>query len=233
MHFDIREVSIMQKVQKVQRVKIKYIQYYNNLNMGKGRGNSKALSVNEVLRLEITQIVKEKLIRFGKPITYKSSWTSGASIQVTTIYNKVEKLIRLKYEYKNKLIEYDIKIAEVKSNLGKGVILYFICPETSKRCKILYCCYDSEIFKSRGAYSQRIYYFNQFISKTFLTPTRYDQVDKLINLMYDKRKTRLYKGKETKRHLRLLRLLEKRAYLDKLKSDEFMKWFERRYAWNG
>lgn len=188
--------------------------------MGKGRGNGTAITVGEAVKLNINQMVKDKLIRFGATITYTTKWTNGASIKVKTVYNETEKHIVLMYNYNKKPLEYDIKLAEVKSNLGKGVVLYFICPETQQRCRILYCCYGSEIFKSRTAYRNRIYYFDQVISKAFLTPTRYNKVDKVINDLYQKRATKLYKGKETKRRLRLLRLLKKRTYLEEKKDIE-------------
>ena len=188
--------------------------------MGKGRGNGTSITVKEAVRLSINQMVKDKLIRYKATITYSTKWTSGASIQIKTVYNEIDKYITLSYFYNKKPIEYNIKLAEVKSNLGKGVILYFICPETARRCKILYCCYSSEIFKSRTAYRNRIYYYDQVISKAFLTPARHNRVDKIVNEMYQKRATKFYKGKDTKRHLRLLRLFKKRSYLEEKKDIE-------------
>jgi hypothetical protein len=188
--------------------------------MGKGRGNGNSVTVGQAIKLEINKLKKDKFIQFGRKIVYTANWTCGASIQVTTIYTNSEKVVRLKYNYSNKLVEYDIQLNEVKSNLGKGVILYFICPQTFKRCKVLYCCYGSEIFKSRGAYKNRIYYFTQSISKAFLTGARYNKVDTKINEMLPVCKTRYYKGKETIRYQRLKKLINKRAYLDEKKNHE-------------
>ena len=123
-----------------------------------------------------------------------------------------------------KEVYYKIFIGKVKSNLGKGYNLYFYCPESAKRCKVLYLCYGAERFKCRQAYNNRLYYYEQTNSKESRLNGRYFNLDKTINELYKKRDTTTYKGKPTKRHLRLLKLLDKRAEVDKLREIQFENW---------
>jgi hypothetical protein len=197
--------------------------------MGKGRGNSSSITVKEAVRLNIDNLRKTNCIKFGTSTSFKTTWTTGASVSAKIDYTDERKVLTLKYHYKQKPVDHSIEIVEVKSNLGKGVNLYFVCPITGKKCKTIFCSYGSEIFKSRQAYVNRLYYITQISSKEQRAVTRYNLVDKQIDELYGLRKAKEYKGIVTKRHKRLIRLIDKRAYLDELKSEEFMKWFERVY----
>lgn len=191
--------------------------------MGKGRGNRSSLTVNEVSRLEINHLVRSSHIQKGKTISFISSWTNGSSIGITSYYNDNDIYLRLKYSItdkqtkESKSFDYKIYIDKVKSNLGKGYNLYFICPESGKSCKILYLCYGAERFKCRQAYRNRIYYRAQTHSKDYRLNGRYFHLESTLNELYEKRDTSTYKGKPTKRSLRILKLSIKQAHVDELR----------------
>lgn len=189
--------------------------------MGKGRGNSSAITTNEAVRLNVTSLVKNRLFVDGISIDSNISWSNGANINLVTSCQNHEKQVKLKYSYNGSLKEYVVKIEEIPSNLGKGSIKYFICPETGKKCKTLYCCYSSDTFKSMAAYKDRIYYFIQTISKEYRTASRYNKVDKQTNRLIDTLRHKQYKGKPTKRYNYLNKLMEKRRALDEKKQEEF------------
>lgn len=188
--------------------------------MGKGRGNSNSLTIGETCRLNIDAMIKSKVIRKGQVISYISSWTNGANISVKTTYLTDEIEINLKYSHNDKPMDYNIYVSKVKSNLGFGYNHFFICPQTGNNCKTLICAYGSDVFKSRKAYNNRIYYKNQLASKLNRNNTRYFNLDAKINSFYDLRNTKLYKGKPTKRHLRLCRLIDNRNRIDALREIE-------------
>lgn len=192
--------------------------------MSKGRGNANSLTVKEAVRLEIDYLVKKKLLVKGYTGSFKMAWSTGAEIVLQTIYTETEKAVKLKYNYKQNPLEYSIQIAEVKSNLGKGVNLYFICPVTGNRCKTVFCCYSSDIFKSRQAYNHRIYYLTQISSKELRTATRYNITENKVNELYKLRRAKNYNGKETKRHKRLTELIDKKYQLDRQRDEEIEKW---------
>ena len=189
--------------------------------MGKGRGNSSAITTNEAVRLNVTSLVKNRLFVDGMSIESNISWSNGANINLVTSCQNHEKQVKLKYSYNGSLKEYVVKIEEIPSNLGKGSIKYFICPETGKKCKTLYCCYNSDVFKSRTAYSNRIYYFIQTISKEYRTASRFNKTDKQVDTLITSLRHKSYKGKPTKRYIHLQKLIKKRNYLEEKKQEEF------------
>jgi hypothetical protein len=204
----------------------------------KGRGNSSAITVNSALKLCINDIVKTKAIQKDKEINYVSKWSNGNEIRIKSVYNDTDIYIQLQYNINNKAtkeskaFDYKIYIQKVKSNLGKGYNLYFICPESAIRCKALYLCYNAERFKCRNAYDNRIYYYSQTHSKEYRLNGRYFHLEKTINELYNKRNTTNYNGSPTKRHLRLLRLLDKRIEVDKLRDIQLDNWLCNYYGFN-
>lgn len=77
----------------------------------------------------------------------------------------------------------------------------------------------------RKAYNSRIYYYAQTHSKEYRLNGRYFHLEKTINELYEKRRTKDYNGKPTKRKLRLHKLLNKRAEVDNLRNEQFEQWF--------
>ena len=111
--------------------------------------------------------------------------------------------------------DYKIEFVEVPSNLGKGKVLFFICPQTLNKCRILYKCYGSPKWKSREAYKYRIYYECQMVSKKDYYNDTYWSLDKKINEMLTQKINHTYKGKLTKRFLKLQKLRTKQDLFDK------------------
>jgi len=196
----------------------------------KGRGNSHAITTNSATRLEINELLKRKCLVKGEVLNFTYSWTNGSKMNIQSVYNDTDIYLWLKYNItdketkQTKNFDYKIYISKVKSNLGKGYNLYFYCPESGIRCKVLYLCYGAERFKCRQAYNNRIYYTTQTHSKEYRLNGRYFKLENTINELYDKRDTTNYKGKPTKRHLRLLKLLNKRAEVDKLRDIQLNNW---------
>lgn len=139
--------------------------------------------------------------------------------------NRYLQLFYTNIDYKgNKTeINYKINIVGVKSNLGKGENLYFICPLTSQRCKILYQCYDSKYFMSRKAYTSRIYYTSQMYSKVDRVYNYYFELNNRINEIESKSLKSHYRGEPTKTQNLLSTLKRKRENFDNLRWSNFVK----------
>ena len=201
--------------------------------MSKGRGNANAITVKEAIRLDINNLIRGKHIQQNKKIDFISSWSTGAKVKIQSVSNDKEMYLRFMYTQTNKATketkEYDYKIyiEGVKSNLGIGVNHYFICPELGIKCKILYLCYGAERFKCRKAYNRRIYYGSQLSSKTYNVTNRYFHFEKLLNELYKKRRAKDYKGKPTKRKLRLTKLFDKKIKLGEIKEKQFDAWLSK------
>lgn len=178
-----------------------------------GRWSKGAVTTGEVLRIELSYLLQQGIIKKNCEILSGLSWTSGAQIRIETSYNtKAGSYIRLIYSSidrdGNKTDhDYKIQLDTVPSNIGKGDVIYFICPVSGNRCRILYMAYGSAIWKSRATYKNRIYYQCQASSKMSHSNDRYWKLEKELEKLHkSRRKQYAYRGKPTKFALRLLKI---------------------------
>ena len=204
--------------------------------MGKGRSNRSAITTGAAVKLNIDKLVKDNCFKVGTNISFTSCWSNGWKINMLSKGKEDEMYFRVMYKQTNnttkesKDFDYKIYIDKVKSNLGKGYNLYFLCPVSGKRCKILYLCYNSEMFKCREAYRNRIYYHAQTHSKEYRLNGRFFQLENKLESELKRRATDTYKGKETKRSKRVNKLIEKRNNVDELRAENFYSWLNRRFG---
>lgn len=204
----------------------------------KGRGNSSSITVGEATKLDLSYLLKNNFIQKGCEVTFQLGWSNGSQIKALTHYTEKDIYIRLIYQvtYKDtkevKGYDYKIYIQRLKSNLGIGEVLYFICPETSLYCRKLFMCYGYGRFKHRLAYKNKIYYHSQTISKESRNTTRYFKLDETISKICKQRQSKTYKGKETSKRKRLIKLIEKRTKADKIRQMELSKWLSNYYGVN-
>lgn len=115
----------------------------------------------------------------------------------------------LDYRINEKPINYKINLVSIPSNIGKGAIWYFICPQTNKHCRKLYligerflhreafqgCMYEKQTYSHKNRDLYKIY------EQAFGDETAYEQI-------YKKHIKKRYNGKPTKRYLKLMQLLK-------------------------
>ena len=155
-------------------------------------------------------------------------WTKGQSVVYKCKMTADEKYLQLLYSVKNKngnleKLDHKIFIFEVNSNLGKRTILYFLCPESGRRSRILISAYGEPKFLNREYYETknglRVYYGCQKTSKNDYHNTRYfdlkRKVDRLESELNEKHRNNHYRGKPTKDQIRLLELKIKMEYHNK------------------
>ena len=188
-----------------------------------GRHSTGACTTSEVRRIELSYLLRQGFIRKGGKVYGTLSWNSGDSISFESSFTEEERYFRLTYNtensYTNERTHHDYKIllTTILSNLGKGEIIYFVCPATGRRARILYKCYGSPIWKSRTAYQYRIYYDSQQCGKYDFHNRRYWTLQKEIETLNNKRIKKLYRGRYTKRAVRLQRLEGKQRHHDVLR----------------
>jgi hypothetical protein len=185
-----------------------------------GRSNTGAWSVGESLRIELSSLLKDKIIRKGHVIKASINWSNGGSIGITTSNTEDGKYIDLRYNQTDREgnatnYDYRVWLTSVPSNLGKGEILYFCCPVSGERCRILYSAYGYPKFKSREAYTNRLYYNCQWQSKNDYWNTRYHDTKVLLEKLKNTPTKRTYKGKPTKHQRRIDSVRGKLNYYDR------------------
>jgi hypothetical protein len=159
-----------------------------------GRNSTGAITTGEVIRIELSYLLKKGFIQKGCYLSGTMSWTNGSNISFESSFTKDFRYIRLVYQSTNNYTgevthhDYKIELTTLPSNLGKGEVIYFICPSTGRRARILYKCYGSLIWKSRTAYKNRIYYNSQQCSKNDYHNSRYWSIEKELERCYKRRK---------------------------------------------
>ena len=121
----------------------------------------------------------------------------------------INPFITLEYTSKSTPISYNVQLVSIPSNLGKGVVWYFICPTTKKRCRKLYLC--GGYFYHRTAFIGCMYEKQTYSHNTRSLCRQVDQLfgsDKAYEQIYSKYFKKTYKGRFTKRYKKILRQIE-------------------------
>src|SRR5690606_7548140 len=96
--------------------------------------------------------------------------TGSISIRVNTL-DEQHPFVELDYKYREEPRNYKVRLVSMPSNLGKGLIWYFLCPQTNKRCRKLY---------SIGGYFLHREAFNGCMYETQTQSKKYRQLDKTL-----------------------------------------------------
>ncbi len=169
---------------------------------------------NEALQISISKLKEWKYLNPEQIKSGALTWsrnenkTGSISIKVNT--HSEQPYIELDYKYRDELRNYKVRLVSILSNLGKGLIWYFLCPQTNKRCRKLY---------SIGGYFLHREAFNGCMYETQTQSKKYRQLDKtlgayfktddLYSQLYQKHFKKTYAGKPTKKYLRLMEQIQK------------------------
>ena len=211
--------------------------------MRKIKGLFYAETVSGSCKIDMRFMLRSKYIERNAETNGIMNWTGGEQINFQCRMSKREKYLRLMYSVtarQGKRTEYDYKIEidEVQSNLGKGTILYFLCPESGKRSRILISAYGEPRFINRehyeAKYGLRLYYGCQKTSKPDYHNTRYfdlkRKVDKLDSELNKKHRNTHYRGRPTKDQIQLAKWKAEMNYHDILRMQIFSAKINKRYS---
>tara|TARA_Y100000588_G_C14176666_1_gene891691 strand:+ start:58 stop:684 length:627 start_codon:yes stop_codon:yes gene_type:complete len=197
--------------------------------------NSPAETISGSCKIDIRFMLRNKYIVRNAETYGVLSWTRGQSVEFRCKMTREEKYLRLMYSITSKgsAIDYDYKIYidEVPSNLGKGTILYFLCPESEKRSRILISAYGEHKFINRDfykiKYGNRVYYGCQKTSKNYYHNTRYfdlkRKVKRLEEELNQKDRNSHYRGELTKDQLQLKKWIEEMEYHNTERAHQYAK----------
>jgi hypothetical protein len=151
--------------------------------------------------------LEEGLIKTGS-MTWSRNGNKTGSIGFTVNTFSDSPYIQLNYTYGEESVSYLVKLVSVPSNLGKGFIIYFLCPLTNKRCRKLYLISGKFLHRKafRGCFYEKQTYShrNRNLSMTF---EKFFGSDKAYELLYSKYFKTHYAGKPTKRYLKLMKMI--------------------------
>lgn len=169
---------------------------------------------NEALQIHISNLKEWEYLNPEQIKSGTVNWsrngnqTGSISIKVNT--HSEQPYIELDYKYKDEPRNYKVRLVSIPSNLGKGLIWYFLCPHTKKRCRKLYSI--GGYFLHREAFNGCMYE-TQTQSKKYRqldkTLGAYFEIDNLYEELYKKNFKKTYAGKPTKRYLRIMEQIQK------------------------
>lgn len=169
---------------------------------------------NEALQIDISKLkgwgyFKPKQIKSGT-LNWSRNGNPTGSISIVGNTQNEQPYIELDYKYKGEPRNYKVSLVSKPSNLGKGLIWYFLCPQTNKRCRKLYSI--GGYFLHREAFNGCMYE-TQTQSKKYRqldkTLGAYFRIDELYNQLHQKHFKKTYAGKPTKRYLRIMEQIQK------------------------
>jgi hypothetical protein len=128
--------------------------------------------------------------------------TGQIDIQVNTRINNP--YLQLNYRSNDNLKNYKVALISLPSNIGKGIVWYFVCPYTGKRCRKLYLV--NGYFLHRTAFATTMYE-KQTYSKSgrdeYRAFQRLFDRENAYEKIYSKYFKKFYAGKPTKRYARI------------------------------
>ena len=169
---------------------------------------------NEALQLSISKLKGWGYLAPGQIKSGTINWSrhgeSTGSISITANTRSEQPYIELDYKYRDEPRKYKVYLTSTPSNLNRGEIWYFICPQTKKRCRKLYSI--GGYFLHREAFNGCMYE-TQTQSKKYRqldkTLGAYFEIDNLYEELYKKNFKKTYAGKPTKRYLRIMEQIQK------------------------
>ncbi|MBT4776222.1 MAG: hypothetical protein HON99_10940, partial [Crocinitomicaceae bacterium] len=169
---------------------------------------------NDALQIDISKLKEWKYLNSEQVKSGTLNWSRNGqqtgSISITVNTRTEKPFVQLDYRYKDQPRNYKVRLVSMPSNLGKGVIWFFLCPETNKRCRKLYSI--GGYFYHREAFNGCMYE-SQTHSKKYReldkTLGAYLNTDNLYEQLYKKHFKQTYAGKPTKKYLRIMKQLER------------------------
>ena len=181
---------------------------------------------DEAMQLNISKLKQWGCLNETHHARHTLTWSSTSwhgtyergSISMTVNMITARPYIELDYNCNEEPYKYRVMLVSIPSNLGKGNIWYFRCPQTNKRCRKLYLV--GGYFLHRAAFKGCMYE-SQIQSKKYRELDRtfgvYFKADNLYNQLYQKHFKKTYAGKPTKKYLRIMEQIDKSeriSYLD-------------------
>jgi hypothetical protein len=164
-------------------------------------------TIEDVKTITLTKLKEWNYLTNGTKsgvISWSRNGEVYSTIDITLCLNDNNGFLLLNYNYSNENFNYKVRLISKPSNLGKGEILYFVCPSTGKFCRKLY--FKNSYFLHRTAFKE-FYYSKQIESKKYRNLTKIFEKCFISDEVYFEREKKYFKthynGKPTKRFLKL------------------------------
>jgi hypothetical protein len=168
---------------------------------------------NDALQLRISRLKEWGYLEKGQTMSGTINWSTNGnptgSISIKTNTQGEQPYIELNYNFKDEPRRYKVYLTSTPSNLNRGEIWYFNCPQTNKRCRKLYSI--GGYFLHREAFNGCMYESQTQSKKNralFKILDPYFNSESLYSELNKKHLKKTYAGKPTKRYLRILEQIQ-------------------------
>jgi hypothetical protein len=190
------------------------------------RSSSLPTCFEELRTLSISFFRKNGYLIAGRrksgTVTWSRNGTQTAAINIQVDMGPFAQTITLKYRIGERSYNEEINFVSVPSNLGIGVVWFFECPKTGKRCRKLYSSYGRFVHREASTgefYEKQIESkYGRGLMSSYGAIFAAEKANEEIHSRYFKR---YYRGKPTRRYLRLNKILVK-AYQVKLPAPKIL-----------
>ncbi len=158
-----------------------------------------------IATLKRNQFLKPEHFATGN-LTWSSNGNKTGSIGIAINTRTESPYLELNYTANGNPIKYTVQLVSIPSNIGKGVVWFFVCPRTGKRCRKLYLV--AGYFYHRSAFTGCMYQ-KQIYSHNDRNLYRIFDTEEIYKQIYSKHFKTHYGGKPTKRFLRLTKQAER------------------------
>ncbi len=170
--------------------------------------------LNSALKIDVNDLNKWGYLKDNQNCSFNYTWnrqgSKVASISVVTNTASSQPYVLLDYKFNGSERRYKVDLVSVPSNLGKGIIWYFLCPKTNKRCRYLYSV--NGYFYHREAFNH-VMYESQTQSKKNRELLNYLEPNFMLDIyysqLYKKYFKKTYAGVPTKRYKKLMENIKK------------------------
>jgi hypothetical protein len=169
---------------------------------------------DEVKTVSISFLTKQGYLKPNQwqsgTITWSSNGNKTGSISIQVNTQSEPPYLLFDYKRNEALINYKVQLVSAPSNLGKGVVWYFVCPFVGKRCRKLYLgdtyFYHRSAFKGCMYEKQTQSKKSRYLDKTLGLYFRSEQLFEELNKKHFKKQ---YAGKPTKQYLKLTQQIQR------------------------
>ena len=165
---------------------------------------------DECKKLTISDLKRWNYLKPNQNLNGVITWSRGGektgSISIVTYTSPEENYIELNYRSNGTPINYRVQLVTMPSNLGKGLIWFFRCQRTGRKCRNLYLA-DTYLFH-RKAFRNCMYDCQTQSHKNRILLRLFDRLTKKENAygkIYSKHFKKQYNGKPTRRYLKLIK----------------------------
>ena len=181
-----------------------------------GRNGNYPTTIDDLREFDISFLSKNNYLKLNHKKVGGIIWTGANGnkndIRITTDIKETKGTIILSYTVnKTENIDYTIRLITRPSNLGTGLLWFFLCPFTGKVCRKLHLI--NSYFKHRSALSGAMYQ-SQIEAKKWRNWIGVFNNEKLYSELYSKGFKRFYNGKITKRYARIKNKIDKSESID-------------------